>query len=627
MFAFVEKPCSLRLLLLILLPLAVALAGCDEAIEQEPRDEISQNNFFQNEDEFLSAAAGVYAQRRSIVPNDIVKHSADGIMVPTRGPDWGDGGVWRELTQHNFNENHSFLQGLWDTNQTGIARANGVLAALEESDFAPDVVNRFTAEMRFMRAYFYYWLMDLFAAAPIVVHEGSEQDFPTQPVDPGDPPPHNSRKEVYDFILQELSGCTSDTFQNDCMSGGNLNLNGGIIPNLGSDAEVPYGRATQEAGTAFLARLLINAPVFAVEVGGQAGGSPQDVGTGPELYEGAAAAADRLINSGTFKLEENYFTNFKADNHQLSDEIIFPAVFAAEDGAGFTSEMSHLHINHGVPATPWNGFTTIAEYYKAFDVEPGEDGEIGTRSDNRNDERAKQFLLGEQYQEPSEGCFGINCFSDPESGRVQVRGGDDASPLILTLEIPSIRLGRAEGEDLPFNDATFVLESTGARPLKFELDPGATDENMGNDWPIFRLAEMYLIKAEAENELSGPNEALPYLNALRERAGAETMSSVSSRMEMHQLIVQEEGFEFLEEGGLRRQYLIRYEFAHGGEPVGYPGSDNPDSRIYAPTFTGPWLFKKDGSKLGQPSEPKRVLFPLPASQLSINPNLSQNPGY
>lgn len=610
-------------------PLVLLLVGCEDALVQEPQSQITPDQFFNSQEEFLSAATAVYAQRRTIVQNqsmrDMVEHSTDYVMVPTRGPDWGDGGVWRQMTQHEWTAAHPFPDNSWSGLQTGIARANGVLTALSGSDFDPQVKQQFAAEIRFLRTYFYYWLMDLFGGVPIVLEEGSDLDFPTQPVDPNSPPPHNNRKEVYDFILQELSGCTSDNFQSNCMSGGQLSLSGGVVPQLPSAGQTSYGRATQEAGIALLARLLINSPVYAVEISGASGGSPSDIGSGPALYEAASAAASRVINSGMFQLDDDYFTPFSADNHTASSEIIFPMTAKATgaggggQGGGFFDQQAFLHPNHPYPQTPWNGFSTIAEFYKSFETEAGPDGELGTQDDVHVDERGHMFLAGQQYAEPSSGCSGDECYSDPNSRMLRVRpGGSDSAPLDLSIEIPSIRLGQVDVG--PDEDATQIIEASGARPFKFEIDPAATDLNMGNDYPLIRLAEMYLIKAEAENVLNGPSAALPHLNQLRERAGASTVSSVSSEMRMHQLIVQEVGFELIFEGGMRRQSLIRYEFVHGGEAVGFPGSSDPDAGVYAPTFTGPWRFK-------DASEPFRTLFPIPAPRLSVNPNLQQNPGY
>jgi len=607
--------------LVLVLPLIGTLAGCDQQIEEQSFDQITPNNFFQNEDQFLAAATGVYAQLRGIIfdPLDTQEHSSDEIMVPTRGPDWGDGGIWRDLTQHNFNPNTPQVGGAWGTMQIGIARANGVLSSLAPSESLPaEQKAQFAAEVRFLRAFYYYWLMDQFGRVPIVVEEGSDLDFATQPVDPNDPPAQNTRAEVFDFILQELTGCTASNFSESCVTSPG---SGTVIGDLAVKGEVPYGRATQGAALALTARLLLNAEVYTGTV------SQSGINTGTPLYAGAAAAADRIINSGRYQLED-YLQNFSATN-QNSEEIIFAATFAAGDDVGFNKQQAFLHYNHPVGTTPWNGFTTIAEFYKSYNTEPGDDGQIGTEDDVHTDVRGKSFLVGKQYQSPAEGCSGDDCFSDPNSGKVNVRGTD--AQLNITLEIPSIRLGDAEFPDgFPDVDegdqASFLLEAPGARPLKFEIDPGREGALMGNDFPLFRLAEMYLIKAEAEAKQGNMGAALDALNEVHTERGndALTMGEVDGQMGMIQQIIAERGRELLFEG-TRRSDLIRYEFAHGGMPVGPPYTSEEDP--YVPTFTAPWLFKKDGSPDGQSSEPFRVLFPIPQTELSTNPNLTQNPGY
>lgn len=589
-----------RLVVLIaILALPFAIAACDSQLEQETFGQIPPEDFFNNEEEFVSAVSAAYSPLRGFITNpfDLVEHSADQIMVPTRGPDWGDGGIWRDLTQHEWNASHPFLNDNWSQFQTGIQRTNGLLTSLEQSQALSDQQKEdFAAEVRFLRSFYYYWLMDLFGNVPIVVEEGSELDFPEQPVSPDDPPEQNTRKEIYDFILDELTGCTSDNFDVSCVNSPN-----GALASLPSKADVDYGRATKGAGYAFLARLLINAEIYS----GTATASGIDTGT--PLYEEASAAADVILNGangvGSYSLTDNYYDNFAADNHS-SDEIIFSAPFKAKDGLGYNKQQAVLHYNHPVPTTPWNGFTTIAEYYQSFDTEAGSDGEFGTNDDVYNDPRGKQFLVGKQYEQPSTGCAGADCFSDASSDPVLVRGGDEDNPedqLDIGLEMEGIELD---------GDAA-ALEAPGARPMKFELDPNASQANMGNDFPLFRLAEIWLIKAEAENELGNFGTAEGILEDLRDARGADDNVTITGIEEGHQLILQERGFEFAWEIQ-RRQDLIRYEFAHGGQDVEDP---------YAPTFTGPWLFK-DESSSGH-----RALFPIPEQQLSVNPEIEQNPGY
>lgn len=584
-----------RLLILPVFALAVLMAGCDSQLDTQPYSEITPDQFYQNESEFVAAVTGVASQLRALedAPLNMQEHASDEMMVPTRGPDWGDGGIWRDMTQHSWNATHPFPNNAWNALQVGIARANGVLSTLQASQALPeDQKAQFAAETRFLRAIYYYYMMDLFGNVPIVVEEGAETPFTTQDqVTPANPAPQNARDEVFDFLLSELTGCTSDNFDiASCIE----NPSDGALANLPSKSAVPYGRPTVGAGYALLARILLNAEIYTGEV------TESNVTPGMDMYEEASAAAGVLIDgalAGEYMLTDDYFENFAADNFN-SPEIIFAIPHSPDAEAGFIRHNAVLHYNQPLPATPWNGFTTIAEFYNSFDVGPDNDGD--GRPDTYNDDRAKQFMVGQQYQEPSSGCYGAECYSDPNSGPVTVRGSD--TQLNFSLEIPSIQLDGSAAD----------LESPGARPLKWELDPNASGNNMGNDYPLFRLAEMYLIKAEAENEINGPGAAAPYIQPLRERANASTDDlPPTTPDEMRALILQERGHELYYEG-VRRQDLIRYEFAHDGQDL--------DDPYYAPTYTAPWLFKQE-------SDPYRALFPIPEAQISVNPNLQQNPGY
>lgn len=591
--AWISRP----LVLVLVLSFPFAFTACESMVDVEPEDSITPDKFFNNEEEFLSAAASVYSVVRNMSAGSgstvsLEEHTSDEIMVPTRGPDWGDNGLWRQLTQHNWTTTHPDLNGAWTTQQTGISRSNSVLTSLAQSQrLSESRKAEFRAEMRFLRSFFYYWLMDLFGNVPIVVEEGSELDFPKQPVSSDDPPPQNTRKEVYDFILRELTGCTSDNFDASCVTGPD---SGSILANLSPAAPgvQDHGRARRGAGYAFLARLLLNAEIYS--------GTPQTDGidTGAALYEEASVAADQVLNSGRYRLADEYSDNYTEDNYN-SPEIIFAATFKADLGFGNIVPRTTTHPNLPTGISTWNGFTTIAEFYEAFENVP---------SDPNSVDRQDQLLSGPRYEEPNSDCWANECFSDPNSPPVTVRGRDDQ--LTLPPDIPSIILD---------GNAT-DLENPGARPFKYEIGSGPGSQGgFGNDHPLLRLAEVYLIKAEAEAALANMDDAVPPLNTLREARGAALVEETPTQMKALQLVLQERGYEFLYELQ-RRQDLIRYEYSHGGEPVGFEQSPTPGADVYAPTFTGPWLFKDE-------SEGCRAVFPIPEEQISTNPKLEQNPGY
>ena len=313
------------------------------------------------------------------------------------------------------------------------------------------------------------------------------------------------------------------------------------------------GRITKGAVDAILANMYINAGVFTKD--GAAGGisaTSYNACTGVTVAGGLSAcqaalnrADSVLLSSAGYQLADTFTKNFRFDN-QTSPENIFVVKFIPVDGLGLNFVMRALHYSQFNPS-PWNGFATIAQTYNAFDS---------------TDRRRGIFLVGPQ----------VNVLTGQP---VNDRAGN---PLVFTVSI---------------GDITQATEGEGARIYKFPADPGHVAQNNGNDYPWFRLAEMYMIKAEAElNGATGSSTPLALVRAVRARAFAiDTLSALTLP-----LMLRERLFEFAGEGK-RRQDLIRF-----GQ------------------YTAPWQFKT-----ARPDH--YVLMPIPQSQIDANPEMTQNPGY
>ncbi len=305
------------------------------------------------------------------------------------------------------------------------------------------------------------------------------------------------------------------------------------------------GRMTQGASDAILASLYLNAEVFTGTV------SAAGLQKGTARWQDAVTASDRILNSGTYSLATNWRSNFTADNG-TSPEIIMAVKFLNQDGLGLNFLMRALHYNQYTPS-PWNGFATLAETYFAFDAA---------------DQRRQVFLAGPQF--------------NVETGKpVTDRAGN---PLIFT---PGII------------DITQAKENEGVRITKWPSDPSHVQQNNGNDYAHFRLAEIYLIKAEALNELGNTPGAVALVNTIRARvfspaqplnAGAFTQATFRDQ------ILKERLFELIAEGK-RRQDLIRMG-----------------------KYNLPWAFKTA-------SAPYKIVMPIPQTQIETNPLLKQNAGY
>ena len=155
--------------------------------------------------------------------------------------------------------------------------------------------------------------------------------------------------------------------------------------------------------------------------------------------------------------------------------------------------------------------------------------------------------------------------------------------------------------DLLNDEITPGIEKKYPRSFKFTPDPNALAQNHGNDMPIIRYAEIIMSRAEALNELNGPNqESIDLLNRLRDRAGAPqyTLGEFATKEALRDQILMERAWEFFTEG-LRRQDLIRHgKFISSAQ--------------------------ERGKMLAQPHH---VLFPIPQQEIDANPALTQNPGY
>src|SRR5882724_8214541 len=136
---------------------------------------------------------------------------------------------------------------------------------------------------------------------------------------------------------------------------------------------------------------------------------------------------------------------------------------------------------------------------------------------------------------------------------------------------------------------------------------GSNATHPDTDFPMFRLGDAYLIYAEAVLRGGGGDraQALAYVNALRERAYGDASADITDAELTLPFILDERGRELLWEAH-RRTDLIRFRLFTGGDYV--------------------WAWK-GGAPTGTATETFRDLYPLPASELTANPNLTQNPGY
>ncbi len=311
-----------------------------------------------------------------------------------------------------------------------------------------------------------------------------------------------------------------------------------VLPNLSQDRT--YATMNYWVAKAVLAKLYLNAEVY----------------IGTARWADAAAACAEIIDSGLYSLESDFFDNFSTAN-EGSSENIFVIPYDEVNAGGFNLGQMTLHYasqaTFDLKQQPWNGYSSLQEFYNSFDAD---DARIGS------------FLEGPQFASD-----GTTRLMDASAEA----GDPDGEPLTFTPEINELFPG--------------ALRQAGVRVGKWQYANGA-DGSLSNDFAIFRLADIMLMRAEALwRQNPGDAMALDLVNEIRTRAGVDEFASLTADN-----LLAERGREMFAES-YRRQDLIRFG-----------------------KFNDAW-WEKPASNV------QKNIFPIPKPQIDVNPSLQQNPGY
>lgn len=496
-----------------LLVAAVTVASCD--LTETVHNQVTADNFFRTDEEFISALGDAYGPLGAFGGHNnwpsMNSVSSDEIIVPQKGPDWEDGGIWIRTHRHTFTPSESAINAGWNNLFQGVNTTNRLIfqfeSLVEEGTVSEADAAAFIAELRALRAYYYYLLLDNFGNVPIV------SSFLTEPGDVAQPSPDfaTGRAAVFDWVESELIAA--------------LDL-------VDDNVSATLGRVNKWVVHMTLARLYLNAEVY----------------TGTPRWAGVVTHADAVINSGNFSLAGNYADVFAVDNTG-NPEHIFTVPYDEVFFGGFNIHMMTNHIlsqpafNFG--SQPWNGYMAVTEFYGSYidpESNPGPQGEVigldelGTTVQGTLDDRLSNFLVG--WLRDLQG----NIIEDPGkfAGERETHGdGIFHTPYINELAPNGFR-------------------QAGARIHKYEMEIGVSGGNMNNDFVIYRYADALLMKAEALWRLNpGDATALMLVNQIRERAGVDPFTSLDADK-----ILAERGREMFYEI-VRRQDLIRFEGRQG----------------------------------------------------------------
>ncbi len=483
----------------------VLMQSCTK-VDEKIYDKYAAEDFYSSPSGSDVALASVYAQ---IAGNwggngyagadnglyDLNSFASDEQVIPHRNT-----GDWQldfaQLYKHEWLPTHSIVGNTWNWLYRSVFTANLAVEQLTKANAEASKI----AEAKVLRAFFYYLLIDAYGDVP----------FYTENTVTIENLPQKSRKEVYDFVVKEL---TENVDKLSATKGG-----------------VYYGRFNKWAGYALLAKLYLNAEVYS--------GTPkwsECLAACNKVSEGSFSLHAGAANA-TSPLGYQYFELF--GDVSPADETIL-SIYTKVDIVGRNiygiRNLQGPHANALFGVNGWNGTVTHRNFLEKF---------------ADNDIRKKQFVWGQQP------------------------GGVNYSLDISSLDNPGA--GREEG----------------ARNMKFYMAPPLNGGGASNDFPIYRYADILLMKAECNVRLGNAAAAKPFVDEVRFRAGLGVLAANPTLDDVYN----ERGFELCYEGQ-RRQDMIRFN------KFLLPHDFTPASPAY------------------------RTIFPIPTFALNANKNLKQNPGY
>jgi len=288
-------------------------------------DKIPESSFPENESQSALVVVPAYNELADLIDDAgwwfwAQEVTSDEVVFPVRLTDWDDGGKWRVLHEHMWNNNTDAVNSMWSHMYEGVFEANKAIDEL--TPFATEESAQITiAKLKVLRAFYYYLLIDNYGDVPYVT---SFFEAPAQPE-------LSPRAFIYDQIVNDILESKP------------------ALSVVSNNFAVSRGMAHM-----LLAKLYINSEIY----------------TGTARWAEADAVLDSVISSGIYSLEAHPLDPFKAQNEN-SFENIFTVPFDESNLTGFRLHMRTLHYLHNqtydMPVGTWNGFAVVKDHYDTYE--------------------------------------------------------------------------------------------------------------------------------------------------------------------------------------------------------------------------------------------------------------------
>lgn len=506
---------------LFLLLAALSMTSC---LDEHPKDQLDEDAIYGSaSDIYINAVASLYNYIGGANESEGIQGTCRGIydyntlttdeaMIPIRGGDWYDGGLWNAMYQHRWGADDQSLYDTWKYLYKVIVLANKSLDIISNKSALLSAAQQeeYRAEIRAVRAMFYYYAMDMFGRVPLVLSSAEQLHsslFQGQ----------TERSSIFQFVFQELQQVLPS------------------LPDQHSNKEGNYyGRITQPVVNFLLAKLALNAEIYMYDDWTQGYASRPK---GSDIHFSVPASAASLRNDD------------KVGSRQLNawETCIYYCDKLAEEGYVLESDDSFNFSTHNetskeniftIPMDK-NIYTNQFHYlFRSYHYTHG--GALGWGSENGTCATIST-MKANHYGEADED---VRCKMNFVAGVVKVDGHELLMDNGKPLEYQPFEVAQN------LTNSKFV-KTAGARMAKYEVDRTSYMDGklQSNDIVLFRYADALLMKAEAKvrNGENGDEE----LNRIRARVGMPYRKATLDN------ILEERLLELVWEGW-RRQDLIRF---------------------------------------------------------------------
>lgn len=492
-----------RFFALSVLAMSLSLTSC---LDETPKDQIPETEIYDSANSlYVNAVASLYNYIGAHEEGEGLQGTCRGIydyntlttdeaIIPIRGGNWYDGGLWENMYNHTWTATDTDLYNVWKYLYKVIVLSTKSLETIEKHKALLTEQQRvdYTAEVRAVRAMYYYYAMDMFGRIPILQSSTQKTADIRQ----------SNRSDVFWYVVKELQDVAP------LLANEHSNLQGNY-----------YGRVTRPVAWFLLAKLSLNAEVYTDDDWTDSSRPDGKTimfdidGNKKNAWQTCIHYCD-LITAAGYKLEADYTKNFAVHNEGSTENIFIIPL----DKILYLNEFHYLfrsrHYAHG--------------------------GAYSGASENGTCATLHTMAVNGFGTETPDARLDMNFYT----GKVEVDGKyvtlDDGTP----LEYKPL----AVEKNLT---ASPYLETAGARMKKYEVDRTAySDGRMpNNDIVLYRYADVLLMKSEAKvrNGESGDEE----MNAVRSRVGMPSLSATLDN------ILNERLLELVWEGW-RRQDMIRF---------------------------------------------------------------------